>query len=167
MIFVVKSYKKINNKSVFSAPPPLRKKTRIIVLARYRSLKTSSSSSFLSLLFFYARGACVTVVCRERGDFDEECLFFFSSLRVQHKSFFKIFLNFTSLLLFWRERRSGTQTAQTLNDAIHIESGLPRSFVFRAFPCGFGQLHEKEYLRERERESERQKRAVCCLRRDR
>ena len=66
---------------------------------------------------------------------------------------------------------AGNDLAHKHYDAIHIESGLPRSFVFRAFPCGFGQLHEKEYLRERERErereSERQKRAVCCLRRDR
>ena len=41
---------------------------------------------------------------------------------------------------------AGNDLAHKHYDAIHIESGLPRSFVFRAFPRGFGQLHKKKNI---------------------
>merc|ERR1711966_500666 len=64
MIFVVKSYKKINNKSVFSFASSSSKENQNNC-SRSLSLvfKTSSSSSLLFLLLlFYAR-ACITLPC--------------------------------------------------------------------------------------------------------
>ena len=78
-----------------------------------------------------------------------KCLFFFSSLVCSTSRFFKFF-EFASLSALL----AGNDLAHKHYDAIHIESGLPRSFVFRAFLVGSGNCTKKEYLRERERERE-------------
>ena len=88
------------------------------------------------------RAARVLLSFAEREEILMRMSLLFSSLRVQHKSFFLNFFEFASLSALL----AGNDLAHKHYDAIHIESGLPRSFVFRAFPCGFGQLHKKKNI---------------------
>jgi len=108
MIFVVKSYKKINNKSESSLLLLFENNTQ-----NNCSRPFSLAQNFflflvavIVLLLFYAR-ACVTVVCRER--FEERNFSFQRGVW-----FFKFFKSrlFSACAFFWRETDQAKKEAK-------------------------------------------------------